>query len=179
MEGAAAFVAWLGISLVVVSDGRWGLALGMAVAAAGLAALALPNAGAAGAIALAAGGLGSAVRRATSGPPGWGVMPPGSTARVVLCLAGALLALWTSLSLTFGAGAALRFGVFSVIGLAAAKVLSSDDGPAAMSAVALMPLAAAAAVGLGGQADGWVLYAVAGAIAAASPWVPFRTPRAA
>jgi len=178
MEVAAAFLAWLGVSVVVVSDGRWGLALGTAIATVGLAALAFPSSGILGTSALAIGGVASAGRRATTGPPGWGIMPAGSTPRVVLCVAVALAALWTALSLTFGGDAALRFAVFAVVGLAVARVLSNDQVPGVLSAVALMPLAVAAATGFGVQAGGLV-YIAAAAIAAAVPWLPLRKPVAA
>ena len=88
VEVAAAFVAWLGVSLVVLSDARRGLALGTLLAGAGLAGVALPEAGPAGGLALVAGGAVAAARRFTAGPGGWGILPPGSTPRLILCVAG-------------------------------------------------------------------------------------------
>src|SRR5207249_2138584 len=83
VEAASGFVAWLGVSLVVLSDGRRGLALGMALGALGLAGVSLPAAEPIGAIALVAGGAVAAARRFTAGPAGWAVMPAGSTPRLV------------------------------------------------------------------------------------------------
>ncbi len=45
IEVAAGFVAWLGASMVVLADGRRGLALGVAIATLGLAVLVLQDAG--------------------------------------------------------------------------------------------------------------------------------------
>ena len=178
VEAAAAFVAWLGVSLVVLSDARRGLALGMLLAAAGLAGVALPEAGPAGAIALVAGGAVAAARRFSAGPGGWGIMPPGSTPRLVLCVVGGLLALWVGLAVMTGEGAALRFAVMSVAGLAGARALSSADTSVAQTAFAVLALAVAAGAALGADAGVWPFLAGAGA-AVAVTWAPGRVQRAA
>ena len=61
MSATAAFAAWLGAALIVLSEGRRGLALGMALVTMGFAVLALTSGQVEGAIALVAGG-GIAVR---------------------------------------------------------------------------------------------------------------------
>ena len=178
IEAAAAFVAWLGVSLVVLSDGRRGLALGTLLAAAGLAGVALPEAGPAGAIALVAGGAAAAARRFTAGPGKWGIMPPGSTPRLVLCVAGGLLALWVGLAVMTGEGAGLRFAVMSVAGLAGARALSSADTSVAQTAFAVLALAVATGAALAADAGVWPFLAGAG-VAAAVTWAPGRVLRAA
>jgi hypothetical protein len=179
IEAAAAFVAWLGASLIVLADGRRGLALAIAVAAAGIAVLALQGPGPIAASAIAVGGAAAAARRLWSGPAGWEIMPPGSTPRLLLCIAVPLVALWVALSITAGPGQALRFTVLSVATLTAARVLWNDDPSVLVSATAVLALAVAAGTGLGASStDGWP-YVAGALVAAAIVWVTPRTPRAA
>lgn len=179
VEGAGAFLAWLGAALVVLSDGRRGLALGTFVAAAGIALVSFSTAGPAASAALGLGGLIAGVRRLTTGRPGWAIMPAGSTPRLVLCVAGGLVALWVGLTVMSGDDAGLRFTVIAVIGLTGARALGSEDTPTVLTAVAVLALAVAAAAGLGADHPGLAPYGLAAAIAAISSWVPIRTPRAA
>jgi len=172
-------VAWLGASLVVLSDGRRGLALGVLLAGAGVAVVAFPTAGLGGSAALAVGGLVAATGRLVAGPPGWAILPAGSTPRLVLCIAGGLVALWVGLGVTSGDGASLRFGVISTIGFGAARVLSSHDQSVVLSALALISLAVGAAVGLAAPGSGVVPYVAAAVIAAGSAWIPIKAPSAA
>jgi hypothetical protein len=179
MAVAAAIAAWLGASLVVLSDGRRGLAAGVALATAGLAALAWLSAGPGAAALIAAGGAAAAVRRTRVGPPGWGIMPAGSTPRLVMCVAGGLLGLWVGAVVMPGDGAAARFAVMMAMALAGARALWSDDQPVLLSAVAVVALAIAVASSLAPASPG-VWPAAAGAVvAAASAFTPARTPRAA
>ncbi|TMF19680.1 MAG: hypothetical protein E6I35_03105 [Chloroflexi bacterium] len=90
-EAGAALVAWLGMSLIVLADGRRSLALGAALATTGVALVVFQGAGLIDAGALALGGAVMVVRRLTDGPVGWQLMPPGSTPRLVLCIAAGLL----------------------------------------------------------------------------------------
>jgi hypothetical protein len=177
IDGSAAFVAWLGAALIVLADGRRGLALGLALAAAGLAVIAGLGSGPIPATLLALGGAIAALRRLTTGTAGWAVMPPGSTPRLILCIATALIALWIALGITSGESAALRFAVLAVIGLAGARVLSSVDPDVQLTAVAVLALAVGCAAGLGG-ADVWPCVAAA-AVAAGAGWLPLSAPRAA
>lgn len=177
IEGAASFVAWLGASLIVLADGRRGLALGIALVAAGLAVVTWLVAGPVAAGVLAVGGAIAAARRFASGPARWAVMPAGSTPRLILCVASALVALWIALGITTGDSPALRFAVLAVIGLAGARVLSSADPHVQLTAGAILALAIGAAAGLGG-AD-LPVYMVAAALAAAACWLPLRATRAA
>lgn len=177
LEVSGAVIAWLGASLVVLGDGRRGLALGVAVAGAGLAVLAWQTAGPVPAVALVAGGLVAAAGRLRSGPDGWQIMPAGSTPRIVLCIAAALLTLWVALAITNGPGAGLRFAVVVSMGLAAARVLWSAEPPAELAAAAVLPLALGAATAVGsGAPDVWPFVAGA-AVSAGIGWIPRKEPR--
>lgn len=179
LEAGAAFVAWLGMSIVVLADGRRGLALGAALASAGLALVALQGVGLIDAGALALGGAVMVARRLNNGPGGWQLMPPGSTPRLVLCIAAGLVALWIAFSVTTGAGAALRFAVMPVVGLSGARVLSSHEPAVLLTAVGLLALAVAAIAGMGETApDPWPYFAAA-LVAAGSGWFPVRAAHAA
>ena len=179
IEGFAGFVAWLGASVVVLSDGRRGLALGAALSTLAMAAIVLSNAGPVAAIAVGVGGLAAAARRLTVGVAGWGIMPPGSTPRFILCVAGGLLASWIALGVTSGHSSALRFAVITVAGLSGARVLSSDESSVLLTSVALLALAVAAASGLTEGVPSIWPYVVAAAIAAGVGWLPQSAPRAA
>jgi len=179
VAGAGAFLAWLGAALVVLSDGRRGLALGTFVAAAGIGLVSFSTAGPPASAALLLGGLVAGARRLTTGPPGWAIMPSGSTPRLVLCVAGGLIALWVGIAVMTGDDGGLRFALIAVIGLAVARALASEDTPTVLTAVSVLALAVGAGVGLGTESSNIAPYAMAGALAATSSWIPNRTPRAA
>jgi hypothetical protein len=163
---AAAFLAWLGAAVVVLSDGRRGLALGLALVTAGLAVLAWPAGMAFGTVAIAVGGLVAAATCWRSGPPAWGIMPAGSTPRTVLCIASGLLGLWVASSVSTGTGAPLRFGVLVVVGLMAARILISRETGVVLAGIACLALALAVAPGVGAQSPGPVPAIIGGLIAA-------------
>ncbi|HET7419651.1 MAG TPA: hypothetical protein VFL27_04670 [Candidatus Dormibacteraeota bacterium] len=174
LEASAGFIAWLGASLVVVADGRRGLALGVATSALGMAGIAWQAAGPAAALALAAGGALAAAGRLRSGAPGWRIAPPGSTPRIVLCIGAALVASWVGLVVTSGGGAGLRFAAVVALVLAPARILWSDDPDVQLSAVAVLALGAGAASAMGpSTAQPWS-YVAAGLVAAAAGWLPVR-----
>ena len=178
LEAGAAFVAWLGMSVVVLADGRRGLALGIVLVTAGLAVIVFQGAGPIAAGALGVGGAAAALRRLS----GWRVMPPGSTPRVVLCVAAGILVLWISFSATTAGDGALRFAILTVLGLSVARVLSSDEPSTLLTAIALLALGIAATVGIGSVAHGlgavtqseWP-YIAAALVAALAGWLPVRT----
>lgn len=157
---AGAALAWLGIALLTVADGRRGLALGLVAATAGLV-LAAGAAGQApvGVVALAVGGAGSAALRLRGGTPGWGVLPAGSTPRLVTAIATLIVA-----ALAFGSGlgtppGAARLGALVVALLAGVRILTVDRR------WALLGGASALALGLGSLGGATAL--VAGAAVAA------------
>ena len=181
-EAAGAFLAWLGMSVVVLADGRRGLALGIVLATAGLAVIAFQGAGPIAAAALGVGGAAAALTRLTHGPSGWRVMPPGSTPRLVLCVAAGILALWIAFSATTGGDGALRFAILMVLGLGVARVLTSDEPSTLLTAVALLALGVAATAGIGSvsHSPGVVTriewpYIFGALLAALAGWLPVRT----
>jgi hypothetical protein len=177
-EAVAAFVAWLGVTVVVLADGRRGLAVGTLLAAVGLAGVSFQMAGYA-ALALVVGGMAAAARRFVAGPAGWAIMPAGSTPRLVMCVAGGLLVLWVGVVVLTGQGGALRFAAISVLALAGARALSTEESSAVQTSVALLALAVGAvATSAPGDPGIWP-YAGAALVAAAVTWAPARTPRAA
>jgi hypothetical protein len=169
---AAAFLAWLGASLVVLSDGRRGLALGLAALTIGLAVLAWPAAMAAGAVAIAAGGLIAAAQCWRSGPATWEIMPAGSTARLILCIASGLVALWVASAVTTGTGAPLRFAVLVLPALMGARMLMSRQAQVVLTGIASLALVLAVAPGLAPGSRGSIPAIVGGLIAAGVMFVP-------
>ena len=165
--------------MVVVSDGRRGLAAGIALSTLGLAVLAFITAGAVAAAAIAGGGAIAAVRRSVSGPAGWEILAPGSTPRLVLCIATALVAFWIAAGVTSGPVGSLRFGLMTGIALSAARLLSTDDAAAQLSTVAIVALCAASVAAIGSTEPGVWPYVVGGLVAALVGWLPMRSPSAA
>jgi hypothetical protein len=165
VSAAAALVAWLGAALIVLSEGRRGLALGMALVSAGFAGLALAGGQVGGALALAVGGGIVAVQRMRTGPDVWGLMPPGSTARLVLAIAAGLVALWISTSVMTGPGAPLRFAALSVLGLMGARILTSSEPAILLTALAALALSVAAAAGIADTGPGPAPYVLAAMVA--------------
>lgn len=162
----AAFMAWLGAAMIVLSDGRRGLGLGLALIAVAFAALAWMAGNLGAAAAMLAGGAAAAVQRLRSGSDDWRVMPPGSTPRLVLVIAAGFLALWFAASITTGAGAPLRFAALAVLGLMAARVLEARDPAIVLTAAAGLALAVAMATGLAATPPGLAPYIAAALIAA-------------
>jgi len=174
IAAVAAFLGWLGASIIVLADGRRGLAVGLAGAATGLAAIAWQDGDGVAALIVLGGGGAAALLRYRSGPGGWAVMPPGSTPRLILCVAGALVALWFAASVTIGPGGATRFVVLSVIGLSGARIVSSREPSSVLTAVATLALATAVATDLGAGSAGPVPFITAVLIAAGALLLPVR-----
>jgi hypothetical protein len=171
IEAAAAFLAWLGAALVVLADGRRGLAAGLALVAAGFGVLAVAGGEPVGAATVLVGGLIGSARCLRSGRT-WGLMPPGSTPRLLLCLASGLVALWVAASVTTGPGAQLRFGVLVVLGLMGARVLASRDNAVVLTSIACFALGLAAAPALGTISPGPVPDIIGALIAAGVLFLP-------
>lgn len=178
IEAAAAFLVWLGGALVVLADGRRGLALGLALLSAGFAVLEWASGHSVGAVAVLAGGLIGSARGWRSGAT-WGVMPAGSTPRLVLCVASALVALWAAAAVTTGAGAPLRFAVLVALGLLVARVLASRENAVVLTSVACIALALAAAPNLGATSPGPAPAIIGGLIAAGVMFLPASRPQGA
>lgn len=161
-----------------MADGRLGLALGMALSAAGLAVIAWQSAGAVDGAAILIGGLLAAALRSRAGPPGWNVMPPGSTPRLVLCVAAGLVGLWVAATVTQGPGIAFRFAVMTAITLCAARTLATDDVAAATTAAGALLLAAAVASAVQGASTEPLVFIAAAVVAAGAAWWPRPVARA-
>jgi hypothetical protein len=162
----AAFAAWLGAALVVLSDGRRALAVGLSLIAAAYAVLAWGAAGWPATAAILIGGSVAALLRLRTGQAGWGVMPPGSTPRLILSVVAGILALWIAASVTTGAGGPSRYAALVVLGLMGARVLTASAPAVVITAVAALALAVAMASGLAQAGPGPAPY-IAGALIAA------------
>jgi hypothetical protein len=180
IEGLAAFVAWLGAAIIVLADGRRGLALGLAMITVGFTALTWAGGEALGAAALFAGGAVASVQGLRpGGGEGWGLMPPGSTPRLVLCVAVGLVALWLGASVTFGPGAPVRFAGLAVLGLMGARALASSDTAIVSAAVAGLALVVAEATAMAATSPGPYPYIVGALVAAGVMILPKSEPHAA
>jgi hypothetical protein len=176
---AAAFVAWAGAAIITLADGRRGLAVGIGVVAIGFGALAIVNGGWVGGVALIAGGAVSAIQLARTGSKDWGLMPPGSTPRMILAVVAAILSLWVAASLTTGPGGSLRFASVAVLGLMAARLLQAKTASPVLTAAAALAIALAGASGIGDTAPGPAPYVLGALIAAGASFLPVREPRGA
>jgi hypothetical protein len=175
---AAAFAAWLGGAIVVLADGRRGLALGLALMAAGLGGVAFGAGEQLTGAVLLAGGVVAAALRLRTGPEGWGLMQPGSTPRIILTLVIGLVALYFAASLSSAEGAALRFAAMACIALACARLLQGAERGAALTAASglVLALGAGSVLGSSGSAPAAV---VAALIAAGTSALPAAEPHGA
>jgi hypothetical protein len=101
-------------------------------------------------------------------------MPAGSTPRLILCVATGLVSLWVAASVTLGPGIAPRFAELVVVGLMAARILTSQQIPVVLGAAAVLALAVAEGAGFG--ADSWWPYLAGGVIACGVTLVPLPRP---
>jgi hypothetical protein len=172
IEIAAAGLAWLGASLLVLADGRRGLALGLAVLTIAFTVFAVATSLPVGAAVVAAGGGIAAWQCWRSPAARWGIMPAGSTPRLVLCIGSGLLGLWIAAAVTGGPGGALRFGTLLVLGLIGVRVLSSRELHVVLAGIAGLALALGAAPGLDVPPAGDVPDIAAGLIAGGVMFLP-------
>ncbi len=159
---AGAGLAWLGASLLVLAEGRRGLAAALAAYSAGLLlCLWTPSAAV-----LAGGGLAAAGLRIRDGRPGWGLLPAGSTPRIILCAVTGVLAAFTAVSLLAAPGApAGRFSILVGGLLAGSRALAATRRQASLAAAAAVCLALGAVeLELGGMFSSVLLAAVAAAL---------------
>ena len=163
MTAVAAFAAWLGAAMIVLSDGRRGLALGLGLTTAAFALLVWVGGQPLAAAALLLGGAFAVARRFQVGREGWAMMPPRSTPRLVLAIAGGLLALWISTSVMTGAGAPLRFAALSVLAMMGARILAEMEPAALLTALAALAMAVAVGAGIADTGPGPSVYIVAAA----------------
>ena len=167
MSDVAGFAAWLGAAVIVLADGRRGLAAGLAVLTAAAAAITWADGQPGGAILLVAGGLVGAALRFTIGPDGWGVMQPGSTPRLLLTVVVALVVLWLTLAVTTGDTAGFRFAALAALLLLGARLLEAAEPTALLTAMAGVALV----LGIVAR-DGIAHYAVAALVTAGVSAMP-------
>jgi hypothetical protein len=179
VTAAAGFAAWVGAAVIVLADGRRGLAAGVGLVALGFTVLAWTNGlWLEGAILLVGGAVG-AFELVRTGPKEWGLMPPGSTPRLILAVVAGILSLWVAASVTTGPGASLRFASLAVLGLMAGRLLQTQNATAVLTAAAGLALALAGASGLAPNGAGLAPYFVGAVIAAGALLLPGAEPRGA
>jgi hypothetical protein len=130
--------------MLVLSDARRGIAVGLLLAALGLAAIRAAERDAVDAGLLVAGGLlaaGVGLRR--NKHSGWGLLQPGSTPRIVLSVVVGGAALWLSVGMLDGPGEPqARAAAAIVIALGAGRLLGVRDPRAALAAASMIALGA-------------------------------------
>jgi len=179
VTAAGAFAAWAGASVIVLADGRRGLAAGVGLVALGFTVLAWTNGHWLEGAILLAGGAVCVFELVRAGPQEWGLMPPGSTPRLILALVGGILSLWVAASVTTGAGASLRFASLAVLGLMAGRLLQGQRAVAVLTAAAGLALALAGASGLAPNGAGLAPYLVGALTAAGALLLPAAESRGA
>ncbi|TMD00256.1 MAG: hypothetical protein E6I58_04485 [Chloroflexi bacterium] len=175
----AAVSAWAGAAALVLADGRRGLAVGVALVTFGFTALAWADGAWLEGSFLLAGGALCTVELIRRGPPDWGLMPPGSTPRLILAAVAGILALWFAASVTTGPDAPLRFACVAVLGLAAGRVLQGHAAASVLSASAALAIALASASALALSDPGFAPYLIGGMIAGGALFLPVAEPRGA
>lgn len=177
MTVAAAVAAWAGAAVIVLADGRRGLAAGIALVAAGFGVLAWTAGDWFAGTAMLAGGAACAIQLLRSGRQDWGLMPPGSTARLISAVVGGILSLWVAASVTTGHGVPLRFASLSVLVLMAARLMQGHKALPVLTAAAGLALALAGASALGRTSPGFAPYLLAAVIAAGASFLPVAESR--
>ena len=179
MTAAAGFAAWVGAAVIVLADGRRGLAAGIGLVALGFTALVWTDGlWASGAI-LLMGGAVCVFELVRKGPQEWGLMPPASTPRLILAVVVGILSLWVAASVTTGPGASLRFASLAVPGLMAGRLLQRQSSIAVLTAAAGLALALAGASGLALSGAGLAPYLFGAVIAAGALLLPAAESRGA
>jgi hypothetical protein len=179
VTAAAAFAAWAGAAVIVLGDGRRGLAAGVGLVALGFTVLAWTNGLWLEGAVLLAGGAVAVFELVRTGPKEWGLMPPGSTPRLIMAVVAGILSLWVAASVTTGPGASLRFASLAVLGLMAGRLLQSQNSTAVLSAAAGLALALAGASGLAPNGAGLAPYVVGAVVAAGALLLPTAESRGA
>jgi len=150
IAGLGLAVAWLGAALLVLSDARRGLAVGLLLAALGLAVVRVAEGDPVdGGLLLAGGLLASIVGLRRNPRRGWGVLPAGSTPRIVLSVVVGGGALWLAVGFLDSPGEPqARAAALVVMALGAGRLLAVRDPRAALAAASLIALGAGAVAAL-------------------------------
>jgi hypothetical protein len=135
-------LAWLGAAILVLSDARRGLTVGLVVASFGLALARLVEGDPVDAGLLLGFGLLSALaglRR--NHRRGWGLLQAGSTPRIVLCVVLGGAALWLAIGILDSPGDPQgRAAAAIAMALGAGRLLGGRDPRAALAAASLVAL---------------------------------------
>jgi hypothetical protein len=160
-------VAWVGAAVLVLSDARRGLAVGLLLAAIGLAVIRVAEGDVLDAGLLLAGGvMGAFIGLRRNPRRGWGLLPPGSTPRIVLSIVVGGGALWLAVGMLNSPGAApARAAAVIVMALGAGRLLAVRDPRAALAAASLIALGAGALAGLATTDETGVVIGSSAAIA--------------
>jgi hypothetical protein len=87
--------------------------------------------------------------------------------RLVLSIAGGLLALWIATSVMTGSGAPLRFAALAVLAMMGARILAEMEPAALLTALAALAMAVAVGAGIADTGPGPSVYIAAAASAIA------------
>lgn len=177
MSEVAAFVAWLGGAVIILSDARRGLAAGLVLVAVAAAGLTWSAGDTAGAIVLLAGGLVAAGLRYVIGPDGWGLMEPGSTPRLLFAVIAGLVVLWLAAAVTSGASGGLRFGAMAIVVLLTGRLLQGGAPVALLTAASGLALALGVVSGPLEPGGGIAFYVIAALVTASVSAMPATPPR--
>lgn len=163
-------LACVGAGLVLMSEGSRGLAAGLGLEAAGLGLAVGGSVQAGPGLVLAVGGLCSAGLRLRDGYGGWGLLPPGTTSRIVLFVVAVAASLYAVTSVLPGSATEARAAALAAGVLAGARLLGTGNRSAALTAAGALALAAGA---LGtAQTSGALLPAATGGfVALLAGWV--------
>jgi hypothetical protein len=168
---AGAVLAWLSMSVLVLSESRGGLALGLAGAGVGLGA-ALGAGGRWGGAAVALGAVAAALLRTRDGAAGWGILPAGSTPRVMLCFVVGAACAWAGGSLLGGSLAPARSAILAAIVLASARLMTTGRRQAALAAASALAVGIGALGGFAASQSELVLAVAGGLVAVLLAAVP-------
>jgi hypothetical protein len=165
LAGIGIGLVWLGGSILVLSDARRGLAVGLLLADLGLALAVTVQAGLADGGLLLAGGL-LAVAAGLRGNPrrGWGLLQGPSTPRVVLCVVMGGAGLWLGLGIIDAPGQPeARAAATMMLALGAGRLFAEREPRSGLAAATLVALGAGA---LAAMSSATPAAALVGAVAA-------------
>jgi len=165
LAGIGVGLVWLGGSILVLSDARRGLAVGLLLSALGLSMAVTAQAGPVEGGLLAGGGLVAVVAGLRHDPRrGWGLLQGPSTPRVILCVVMGGAGLWLGLGIIDSPGQPeARAAATTMIALGASRLFSEREARSGLAAATLVALGAGA---LAAMSSATPAAALAGAVAA-------------
>ena len=168
---AGVVFAWAGSGLILMSEGSRGLAAGLAVLAVGLGLVVGIAIQPGAALVLAAGGLCSAGLRLKEERGGWGLLPSGTSSRIVLFLLAIAASLYLVTAILPGPATEPRAAALGAGVVAGIRLLGTPHRTVALAAAAALALSAGS---LGSaQSVAALLPAVTGGfVALLSGWIP-------